>query len=853
MNDKKIEDFGEKIEGARKDLAALRKGTLQLTGEMVDNWSSKEKEQYISKDLVWKRPGYQEMVNEGYSKEIVYFIKSVRDAIPAKPPVLSEEGIKGYISFVQYIKESIGEVTSFDSIRSFRDDLIEQYLVDSGYHYYKAKPESYECFQNKLLKVLYKTEGTLKNEVRSKEFCYTEDEHLENVYIQAIFTPSQFNNFDLHHEVRQQGTEHEYGFLDIYARTAGRFGGSTKIIRIQDENRKCPDMSKEDFKEDKYYVVSNKNELLFRDIDSKEEATRLAIEWAKAAEQLKNPEQEKVPRSHKEKLLPPQLEHIRREGESHREKNLDVSGEDILESFKLRGGQFGNWTNQNDRQVNMNMLFDSFRDLAVALNISYGDISLNKNNDERTASLGIAWGARGHSGALAHYEPVENVINLTKMRGAGSLAHEWGHALDCYIKEMYGLRASSDSVKAQKFMATHCIGMENPFIDTINAMRIKHHEDGSHEYTDYYKESKKTDGEYAKTDNGYWTSACEMFARAFSCYVADKLKEKGIRSDYLTGHSESTVYPKGDERIAINKAIDKLIDDLKERGYLHHQEHDIQAEAKKKPVAKLVISENPEPVPVYEDGEQLSFFDMTDNEPEQSVPSAEEVETYAADRQLPSSLDLPNWKINYIHHDAPEDIRTYNTKSAWETLPLNRGNNISCEEMGMHDLSLFRDKAMNGIILQYEVVEGDCSDFMKPWTADELGETLERNTGETDICRCTIYNDAEQRITCIVKVQDMGDEELQIVTNVIKSDKDENGKWQQTYNKDYYCENEEFKNISINDFVLLNYRDYGALINDAVNFAESGKEQLYSPPRNAGNYKCFNGKYEFEVYNGKGI
>lgn len=51
--------------------------------------------------------------------------------------------------------------------------------------------------------------------------------------------------------------------------------------------------------------------------------------------------------------------------------------------------------------------------------------------------LAIAFGARGKGNALAHYEPSRAVINLTKMKGAGSLAHEFGHALD----DMLGLRA----------------------------------------------------------------------------------------------------------------------------------------------------------------------------------------------------------------------------------------------------------------------------------------------------------------------------------------------------------------------------------------------------------------------------
>ena len=849
MSDKKIEDFGDKIEGARKDMAALKKGLIDLTEAVIDGWSHKEQEQYISKDLVWKRPNYQDMVDSGLEKGVAYFIKTIRDALPTRPPDMSEEGIKGYVAFVQYVQEAVKDVKTYEDIPDFKDKLQKKYLTHTGFRYYSAKSEAYGCFQNRLLRALFQSKSNLEKAAYAKEFCFSEEEYLKKTYIQAIFSPSQYDSFKLQPHVYRKDTDQEYGYLTICAQTKPEpltRLSRTVIITIQSDHHKCPEMTESDFEQDKYYVVNKNNELVFSGINSLEEAKKLALEYAKNADQTKTPAQKKTnAHSRKEKLLPPQLVHVRREGAPHRENNLDVTGEDILEAFKLRGGQFGNWTNQNDRQTNMNMLFDAFRDLAVALDIPYEDISLMRNNGERTAALGIAWGARGHSGAMAHYEPVENVINLTKMRGAGSLAHEWGHALDCYIKDMCDFRAGYEAEKAQKYMASHCINKDNPILRVIEAMEYKHIEGEERPvFTDYYKEAKKTDKEYAKTDNGYWSSSCEMFARAFACYVSDKLAEKGIKSDYLTGHSESTVYPHGEERKAIDKAFDEFFADLKERGLLRHQEHDIQAEEKKKAVTKFFSAENYEPVSIYENGEQMSFFDMTEETFEQSEPEPEpkETETFVADRQYPSSLDLPNWKVEYTHCSAPDTVRAFNTKTVWEVTPWSIGEKTNCEEMGIRELQRFRDKAIEGTILQYKVVEGDCSDFMKPWTADELGTELEENSGEADICRCTIYNDTEQKITCTVKVQDMGDELLQIMTNIIKSDKDENGIWQKTYDKNYYCESEELKNISIEDFVLLSYRDYGEFINDAVYFAESGKEQLYSPPRNAGNYKVFNDK-----------
>src|SRR3546814_18278383 len=45
-------------------------------------------------------------------------------------------------------------------------------------------------------------------------------------------------------------------------------------------------------------------------------------------------------------------------------------------------------------------------------------------------SLAVAFGSRGSGKAAAHYEPGRRVVNVTRMSGAGSLAHEFAHALD---------------------------------------------------------------------------------------------------------------------------------------------------------------------------------------------------------------------------------------------------------------------------------------------------------------------------------------------------------------------------------------------------------------------------------------
>jgi GGDEF domain-containing protein len=106
----------------------------------------------------------------------------------------------------------------------------------------------------------------------------------------------------------------------------------------------------------------------------------------------------------------------------------DVDGGDFMKAFGLRGVEFGNWNNQIERQQLMNAAYDGLIDLAEVLNIPTKALGLN-------GDLALAFGARGQglSSAKAHYESNKTVINLTKMNGAGSLAHEWFHALDHYL------------------------------------------------------------------------------------------------------------------------------------------------------------------------------------------------------------------------------------------------------------------------------------------------------------------------------------------------------------------------------------------------------------------------------------
>lgn len=98
----------------------------------------------------------------------------------------------------------------------------------------------------------------------------------------------------------------------------------------------------------------------------------------------------------------------------------------IRDVFRLRGVQYGNWMDEESSREHTQHAGEALLDLAEILGVEPHEVSLN-------GRLGLAFGARGKGNAKAHYEPALTVVNLTKTRGGGSLAHEWGHFLDNVI------------------------------------------------------------------------------------------------------------------------------------------------------------------------------------------------------------------------------------------------------------------------------------------------------------------------------------------------------------------------------------------------------------------------------------
>ena len=113
-----------------------------------------------------------------------------------------------------------------------------------------------------------------------------------------------------------------------------------------------------------------------------------------------------------------------------------VTGAGLIRTFGLRGLEHGIWMGDDDADTGEASAYGAFTDLAIIVGLPPEMMGFR-------GRLGLALGARGSGKFAAHYEPSFRVINMTKTKGAGSLAHEWGHAMDHWLAESTGARGKS--------------------------------------------------------------------------------------------------------------------------------------------------------------------------------------------------------------------------------------------------------------------------------------------------------------------------------------------------------------------------------------------------------------------------
>lgn len=254
------------------------------------------------------------------------------------------------------------------------------------------------------------------------------------------------------------------------------------------------------------------------------------------------------------KLAP--LESVERTGPDYR--NGDVKEKEWEQNFKFRGVVFGASVPQKERQDDLNYGYDGIMDMAYALDITNASMSFD-------GRLGISFGARGRGHASGHYECISEVINMTRLRGAGTFAKLWFHALDDALAKFCGIKNGKLASEADENERKRLPHEFNVLIDALK------YDDIGRE-TCFHLGSSSFDKHFF----GKWDKTAEMAARAFACYLKDTINAK---SDYVIAHADAYQWeyeneklyaiPQGEERDLFNELFDSLFSKLKKMGFLH--------------------------------------------------------------------------------------------------------------------------------------------------------------------------------------------------------------------------------------------------------------------------------------------
>ena len=198
--------------------------------------------------------------------------------------------------------------------------------------------------------------------------------------------------------------------------------------------------------------------------------------------------------------------------------------DDFTRRFGLRGVQFGNWVNNQRRRADLVNATQGLADLAGALGWPLRWLSLD-------GSLALAFGARGQGGnnrVKAHYELAQRCIAISRPAGAGSLAHEWFHALDHFAAQVVE-GEPGDFATGGLTRSLETEGLTADAVAFFGALRI--YGDDLTRGT-LMKRSTMLDRRRSRSKR-YWSTCIEMAARAFEAWVKARLEEQEVVNDYL--------------------------------------------------------------------------------------------------------------------------------------------------------------------------------------------------------------------------------------------------------------------------------------------------------------------------------
>lgn len=527
---KKIQDFGEKIGGARKDLYAAYRNLLAK--------AMQDESEALPFAKFWPKPDYLKLIQKsGMDQWRIDAIRAFRDYAAEQRKHSRRFGIKRIAKVCCILREAAMKIIDGDI-------------------------KSMEELSNAMLCLMDDLSFRARAELKSRMYIYSELGH-EQDFSQLYIEHFSWARDPLTGEERTD----VYGVCQKMARGYGDrvhclgqtpdealsvYRGQLAVGKGGQNNQFSPTaMYKIYYRtgENKYFIGRKIGSNLipvkswFTSVDEARDYRDKHIdELEQIFSSLKD-----IPNERGEENAP-------RTGMKRRSGN--VSPDEFLKTFGFRGVEFGNYVENSRRQQDLNQAYDALLDLAQVTGLPPRALSLG-------GTLGLAFGARGHGGvhpASAHYEPYKTVINLTKAKGAGSLGHEWFHALDNALAQTNGRLNKLCYMSENYWGKVENVDLPSVFdilYESVAPVKLRGNK------LDKYRSLP------------YWGTTIEVMARSFEVYLKQKLEDAGIHNDYLVNvlspeawekkTHQPYAYPTKEELEQITPAFDALFSHIKQR------------------------------------------------------------------------------------------------------------------------------------------------------------------------------------------------------------------------------------------------------------------------------------------------
>ena len=467
----RIEDVGEKIGDARKDVWKEIIARIKNKKQGIEEALKKSSAGKLFSSLFDEK----ELLESGVSNEVVTFISAVKGSLGTKPRSLSK--LKMWINKVLHQYDMCEQ--ALENWESVKKKIDEWKYYSQPFYMYRAAMAvgGYESGRD----------------VGNAELWQIADGYSDGKSVAGQWCVRKAGAYDGIYKTYEEAAEALKKFAGENAAVDGK--GKRKEVKLAIYKRRTDGTM--------FIAPEGKPDVIIQD------GFKTLYE-ASAYKKEHYAEMQERYRTLMDGIKPKFNENRERKGRDWR-GGKNVSAEDFREAFDFRGVEFGNWMQQKDRRQALNECYDSLMDLAMVCGVSPKALSLG-------GKLAMAFGARGVGKFNAHYEPGKVVINLTKTKGAGSLAHEWFHAIDNYFN-MQGW----DEFATESTRNVERKEMAEAWKDLVRAIN------GS----DYFKRSDK----YARLKGSrYWIEPTELGARAFAVWVENRLSKYGTINDYLANN-----------------------------------------------------------------------------------------------------------------------------------------------------------------------------------------------------------------------------------------------------------------------------------------------------------------------------